>query len=59
MPLKIGVVYCPPFTFAALRALPGGLLLLGHWPQDDLAVGALLVLFALVQLVRGDRRPPG
>lgn len=28
MPLKIGVAYCPPFTFAALRALPGGLLLL-------------------------------
>jgi drug/metabolite transporter (DMT)-like permease len=29
IPLKIGVEYCPPFTFAALRALPGGLLLLG------------------------------
>jgi drug/metabolite transporter (DMT)-like permease len=29
VPLKIGVAYCPPFTFAALRALPGGLLLLG------------------------------
>lgn len=28
MPLKIGVAYCPPFTFAALRALPGGLILL-------------------------------
>jgi drug/metabolite transporter (DMT)-like permease len=28
VPLKIGVDYCPPFTFAALRALPGGLLLL-------------------------------
>ncbi len=29
VPLKIGVEYCPPFTFAALRSLPGGLLLLG------------------------------
>jgi drug/metabolite transporter (DMT)-like permease len=29
VPLKIGVGYCPPFTFAALRTLPGGLLLLG------------------------------
>ena len=29
VPLKIGVAYCPPFTFAALRCLPGGLLLLG------------------------------
>ncbi len=29
VPLKIGVAYCPPFTFAALRALPGGLILLG------------------------------
>ena len=28
MPLKIGVEYCPPFTFAALRSLPGGILLL-------------------------------
>ncbi len=28
MPLKIGVAYCPPFTFAALRSLPGGILLL-------------------------------
>ena len=28
VPLKIGVAYCPPFTFAALRALPGGLILL-------------------------------
>jgi drug/metabolite transporter (DMT)-like permease len=26
--LKIGVAYCEPFTFAALRTLPGGLLLL-------------------------------
>ena len=29
VPLKIGVAFCPPFTFAALRGLPGGLLLLG------------------------------
>jgi drug/metabolite transporter (DMT)-like permease len=29
VPLKIGVAYCPPYTFAALRCLPGGLLLLG------------------------------
>jgi len=29
VPLKIGVAYCEPFTFAALRTLPGGLLLLG------------------------------
>ncbi len=29
VPLKIGVGYCEPFTFAALRTLPGGLLLLG------------------------------
>jgi drug/metabolite transporter (DMT)-like permease len=29
VPLKIGVAYCPPFAFAALRSLPGGLLLLG------------------------------
>lgn len=29
MPLKIGVQYCPPFTFAALRSLPGAILLLG------------------------------
>lgn len=29
VPLKIGVQYCPPFTFAALRSLPGGILLLG------------------------------
>jgi drug/metabolite transporter (DMT)-like permease len=28
VPLKIGVAYCPPFTFAALRGLPGGLILL-------------------------------
>ncbi len=28
MPLKIGVEYCPPFTFAALRSLPGAILLL-------------------------------
>lgn len=28
VPLKIGVVYCPPYTFAALRALPAGLVLL-------------------------------
>jgi drug/metabolite transporter (DMT)-like permease len=28
VPLKIGVEYCEPFTFAALRTLPGGLLLL-------------------------------
>jgi drug/metabolite transporter (DMT)-like permease len=28
VPLKIGVAYCPPFTYAAMRALPGGLLLL-------------------------------
>ena len=29
VPLKIGVEYCPPFTFAALRSLPGAILLLG------------------------------
>ena len=29
MALKVGVAYCEPFTFAALRTLPGGLLLLG------------------------------
>ncbi len=29
VPLKVGVAYCEPFTFAALRSLPGGLLLLG------------------------------
>jgi drug/metabolite transporter (DMT)-like permease len=28
IPLKVGVQYCPPFTFAALRSLPGGALLL-------------------------------
>jgi drug/metabolite transporter (DMT)-like permease len=28
IPLKIGVTYCPPYTFAALRSLPGGLILL-------------------------------
>ncbi len=28
VPLKTGVEYCPPFTFAALRSLPGGILLL-------------------------------
>jgi drug/metabolite transporter (DMT)-like permease len=27
VPLKIGLEYCPPFTFAALRTLPAGLLL--------------------------------
>lgn len=28
VPLKTGVEYCPPFTFAALRSVPGGILLL-------------------------------
>ena len=28
VPLKIGVEYCPPFTFAALRSLPGAIILL-------------------------------
>lgn len=29
-----------------------GFVVLGHWPQGDLGVGALLVLFAVVQLAR-------
>ena len=29
VPLKIGLDYCGPFLFAALRTLPGGLMLLG------------------------------
>jgi drug/metabolite transporter (DMT)-like permease len=28
IPFKIAVEYCPPFTFAAMRSLPGGVLLL-------------------------------
>ena len=29
-----------------------GFAVLGHWPQGDLGVGALFVLFAVVQLAR-------
>ena len=33
-----------------------GYALLGHWPQWDLAVGVLFVLFASWQLARAARR---
>lgn len=53
VPSKVGVSYCPPFTFAALRTLPGGLLLLAlvrilGRPVRPKAVG-LTVLFGVLQ----------
>ena len=50
--MKIGVAYCPPYTFAALRALPGGLILLAllailkrplrlRVPRYTIAIGVL------------------
>ena len=52
VPLKIGVAYSPPFMFAALRTLPGGILLLAlmavlHRPLKPKAIGYIALLGVL------------